>query len=68
MFAKDPDGYIAKLSKEDQAAVKANSECPLTKEPVNTSLFTEHEGRKVYFCCENCLGQFTKEHSTKKSS
>jgi YHS domain-containing protein len=64
-FNKDPEKYVAKLSKEDQEAIKPNTECPLTHEPVNKALSVEYQGRKVYFCCENCVEKFKKDHEKK---
>src|SRR5262245_22816770 len=40
-FNKEPEKYVAKLSKEDQEAIKINSECPVSHEPINKSLFVE---------------------------
>jgi YHS domain-containing protein len=67
-FGKDPDKYISTLSKEDQEAIKPNTECPVTKEAVNKTLFLEHKGRKVYFCCEHCVDQFKKDQEPKKGN
>lgn len=67
-FNKDPEKYVAKLSKEDQEAIKPNTECPVSHEPVNKALFVEYRGRKVYFCCENCVEKFKKDHETKSGN
>ena len=29
--------------------------------PVNKDIFTEYQGKKVYFCCAQCKGEFEKE-------
>lgn len=67
MFEANPEAAIAKLSKEDQEAIKPNEFCPITKEPVDKSIWIEHEGRKVYFCCPGCIDKF-KEQSEKKNN
>ncbi|MCI0489721.1 MAG: YHS domain-containing protein [Blastocatellia bacterium] len=67
-FEKDPEKYIATLSKEDQEAVKANEVCPMTKEPVDQSKSIEYEGRKVYFCCEGCAEAYKEKMAAKKSN
>ncbi|HJZ67387.1 MAG TPA: YHS domain-containing protein [Blastocatellia bacterium] len=65
-FSKGPDAFVAKLSKEDQEAIKPNEVCPVSGEPVNRSLSLEFEGRKVYFCCEHCVETYKKDHPTAK--
>lgn len=62
-FNEDPEKYVAKLSKEDQEAIKTNATCPMTNEPINKSLWLEYEGRKVYFCCEECVEKFKADHA-----
>ena len=33
--------------------------CPVMDgNPINKALFVEYEGKKVYFCCEECKGKF----------
>jgi YHS domain-containing protein len=65
-FNKSPETYVAKLSKEDQDAIKINELCPITKEPIDKNLSVEFEGRKVYFCCDHCLEAYKKDHPTAK--
>src|SRR5215510_2323488 len=47
-FEKNPESYIAKLSKEDQEAIQANRVCPISGEPIDAKIFVENEGRKIY--------------------
>jgi len=65
-FNKNPESYVAKLSKEDQEAIKINELCPISKEPINKNLSVEFEGRKIYFCCEHCVEGYKKDHPTAK--
>jgi YHS domain-containing protein len=65
-FNKSPETFVAKLSKEDQEAIKTNEVCPISGEPINKSLSLEFEGRKVYFCCEHCVEKYKKDHPTAK--
>ncbi len=32
--------------------------CPIMGNPVNKEVFTEHKGKKVYFCCAGCIDKF----------
>ena len=34
--------------------------CPITGNPINKSVFVEYQGKKVYFCCEQCKANFQK--------
>lgn len=68
MFKKDPEKFVAKLSKEDQEAIKANTTCPVSGEAVDQKVSVENEGRKVYFCCNNCAAKYKKDHPTAKSN
>jgi YHS domain-containing protein len=68
MFDKDPASYIAKLSKEDQEAIKVNEVCPVTEDKIiDRTRWVEHEGRKVYFCCDGCVDTFKQKIAEKKS-
>lgn len=35
-----------------------NEKCPVSGEPVNPQVSTEYNGKKVYFCCEDCVEKF----------
>ena len=36
--------------------------CPLMPEmKINPDVFTEYKGKKVYFCCQSCKGEFEKD-------
>lgn len=65
-FDKNPEPFVAKMSKEDREAIETNKICPVSKEPVDSKIFVETEGRKLYFCCEHCRDSFKKEHPDAK--
>src|SRR6185436_580573 len=68
MFEKDPETYVAKLSKEDREAITANEVCPITKEKIpDQTKFVEQEGRKIYFCCDGCLSMYKAKMAEKKN-
>jgi len=35
--------------------------CPVMVKEVDPKIFTEFEGRKIYFCCEQCKAEFAKD-------
>ena len=35
--------------------------CPVMGGAINKSIFTEYNGKKVYFCCPGCKEKFEKE-------
>jgi YHS domain-containing protein len=34
--------------------------CPVMELPIDKSVFTIYQGKKVYFCCTNCKAEFEK--------
>ena len=32
--------------------------CPVMGGPIDPRMFTEHEGRRIYFCCAACIEKF----------
>ena len=39
----------------DSAVVVANETCPMSGNPVDEASFYEHEGTKIYTCCDKCV-------------
>ena len=39
----------------------AQTTCPVMGGPINKNLYTEYEGKKVYFCCQGCVDEFKKD-------
>jgi YHS domain-containing protein len=63
-FKKDPEAYIEKLEAEGvvlEAAPAAQTECPVMGGAIKKDIYTDHEGKRVYFCCESCKGDFAKD-------
>lgn len=40
------------------AAPQAN--CPVTGKPINTSIYIDYNGKRIYFCCNACPEAFKK--------
>ena len=56
------DGCEKKSSPASSPAAAAEQTiCPVMGGPINKDIFVEYQGKKVYFCCAQCKGQFEKE-------
>jgi YHS domain-containing protein len=42
-------------------ASKAQELCPVLGAKVDRSVFTDHEGKRVYFCCPACISRFKED-------
>lgn len=40
---------------------KAQTLCPVTNEEINRSLFVEHNGKRIYLCCKDCIAVVNKD-------
>ncbi len=43
---------------EMQAMPNGQKICPVMGQPVDPNVFVEYQGKKVYFCCDDCKAQF----------
>lgn len=58
---KDPDKYFKEAAAEGVLFENIQTACPVSGEELNKSVYTDYEGRRVYFCCEKCVGTFLKD-------
>lgn len=65
-FNKNPESFVAKMSKEERDAIAINETCPVSGEPIDKTKSLEFEGRKVYFCCDHCIETYKKDHPSAK--
>ena len=40
------------------AAANGQTLCPIMESPIDTDVFVEYQGKKVYFCCSDCETKF----------
>jgi len=40
--------------------------CPVSGKKINSKIYTDSKGKRIYFCCENCKTAFEKEPSKYK--
>src|SRR5687767_7636725 len=43
---------------EEKAEAEFAATCPVSGQPAGEDHFVEHQGKKVYFCCDNCPKAF----------
>ena len=62
-FKKDPEKYLEKMEAEgvvlEDAPVEQTA-CPVSGKPIDTAIYTDYEGERVYFCCAGCKAEFEK--------
>ncbi len=48
-------------SEEVASAAIEQTTCPIMGRAINKNMFTEYNGKKVYFCCAACKPKFEKD-------
>ncbi len=58
----DPDKYFKKAAVEGVLFENIQTNCPVSgKELEEKEVYTDYEGRRVYFCCAGCIASFEKD-------
>lgn len=57
----DPDKYFKKAAAQGVIFENIQKTCPVSGETIDKSKFVDFEGRRVYFCCNQCLKDFNKD-------
>lgn len=58
----DPDKYFSKAAEEGVLFENIQTTCPVSGEELkDKSVYTDYEGRRIAFCCENCREKFNKD-------
>ena len=59
---KDPDKYFKKAAADSVLFENVQTSCPVSgAELKEKKVYADHEGRRVYFCCEGCIDKFEKD-------
>jgi len=46
----------------DKATItKTQTTCPILAAPISRTIFADHNGKRVYFCCLDCVKEFKKD-------
>lgn len=57
-FQEDSEKYMKQM--KEQGVVLNDALCPVSGKPGNQDLFSEQDGKKMYFCCEDCKTKLLK--------
>jgi len=58
----DPDKYFKQAAAEGILFENIQTTCPVSGEKLTRKeVFVDYEGRRIYFCCENCPPKFMKD-------
>lgn len=59
---KDPDTYFKKATADGILFENIQTTCPISgKKLEDKSVYTDFEGRRIAFCCKNCVGTFNED-------
>jgi YHS domain-containing protein len=68
VFAQVPSDEQEPVSKpgcgEKTAVEKSENlqtDCPVMGGEINKEIFVDHEGKRIYFCCQSCVDTFKKD-------
>lgn len=54
----EPAKYIGKLEQADATLAKATTDqtvCPVSGKKIDMSKYVDHEGKRIYVCCDGCV-------------
>lgn len=60
-FNVDPEEYLQKMETQGFAPVNIPNpqrECPVMGGEINRDIFSDYEGKRIYFCCPGCTTAF----------
>ena len=61
-FLKAPEDGFKKIASANETVDSIQTNCPASGDALeNHNKFTELPGRKIYFCCGDCIGDFNKD-------
>ena len=50
---------LSGCGKGDEAKAGPQTTCPMMKgNPINKKIYVDHKGKRVYFCCSDCVKGF----------
>ena len=63
-FKKAPAKYMTALKEQGITLEKVQATCPVEGGKINKKIFVDHDGKRVYLCCADCIAEFKKDPAT----
>ena len=63
-FLKDPEKFMKKFAEEKVLLESVQEKCSVMGGKINKDVYTDYNGRRVYFCCKSCVPSFSKDPET----
>jgi YHS domain-containing protein len=61
----DPDTYFKKAAEKGVLFENIQATCPVSgKKLESKTVYTDYQGRRVYFCCQGCIGKLDADPQT----
>ena len=57
----DHDGMHDQDNHGGKPTTVAQKTCPVMGGEINKEIYADHDGKRVYFCCESCIDEFKKD-------
>ncbi len=57
-FDINPDKYINQMIAAGITPYRVQTQCPVSKEPIDRNIFDDHNGKRIYMCCKKCRSKF----------
>jgi YHS domain-containing protein len=60
-FLAKPDSFLTKMKEGGVVLEKTPNQqthCPVMGGEINREVFTDHNGKRIFFCCKDCQGKF----------
>jgi YHS domain-containing protein len=57
-FKADPDSFFQKAAADGVVFENIQKVCPISGEKIDKKIYSDYEGRRVFFCCRKCRSLF----------
>lgn len=60
-FKADPDSFFQKAAADGVVFENVQTVCPISGDKIDKKIYSDYEGRRVFFCCRKCRSTFAAE-------
>jgi YHS domain-containing protein len=61
MCAMHPEKEKAKATSQSGAEIVLQTTCPVMGGKIDKSVYTEHDGKRIYVCCKGCIAKIDED-------